>query len=138
MGVDLGVLVGNASKVSSFVAGIELKAQFMQTEHVGLGLATGYSNYFAKSGYKNFGVVPLGPFLRLYPQSKGFFAGVDAGYGFITVADAKGGFYLKLPLGYHNYQWNVFGYFDNVFRNTSDGGNIGNVGIGATYNIRFK
>jgi len=137
-GVNLGVPVGNASNASSFAAGVELKAQFMQTEHFGLGLGTGYTNYFPKSGATNFGVVPAALFLRVYPASKGFFAGTDIGYGFVTYSGAKGGFYLKPQLGYHNYSWNVFAYYDNVFRSTVDGGDIGNVGIGATYNIRFK
>lgn len=137
-GIDLGVPVGNASDVSSFVAGLELKGQLMETEHVGFGLTAAYENYFAKSGFNNFGVVPLGAFLRLYPARQGFFAGVDAGYGIVTYSHATGGFFVKPQLGYHNYNWNVFGYYDNVFRSTSDGGNIGNVGIGATYNIRSK
>jgi|SRR5690348_1994450 len=137
-GADVGVPVGKASNYSSFVAGLELKGQLMEAEHVGLGLTAGYENYFAKSGFRNVGIVPLGGFVRLYPERTGFFAGLDAGYGIITVANAGGGLFLKPQLGYHNYNWNVFAYYDNVFRNTSDGGGIGNVGLGATYNIRFK
>ena len=130
--------VGNISDYSSFTAGLELKGQFLETPHLGIGLTTGYNHYFAKSGYSDFGTVPLGAFIRVYPQSKGFFAGLDLGYSIVTGYDgAVGGFYLKPQLGYHNYNWNFFAYYNNVFRGSADGGDIGSVGLGATYNIRF-
>ncbi|PZF74865.1 hypothetical protein [Taibaiella soli] len=139
IGANVGVPVGNISDYSSFTAGLELKGQFLETPHLGIGLTTGYNHYFAKNGFQDFGTIPLGAFIRYYPRSKGFFAGLDLGYSFVTGYDgATGGFYLKPQLGYHNYNWNFFGYFNDVFRSTDDGGDIGSVGVGATYNIRFR
>jgi hypothetical protein len=138
VGANVGVPVGNAADFSSFTLGVDVKGQVLETSHIGIGLATGYNHYFAKDGFKDFGTIPLGAFLRVYPASKGFFAGLDGGYSFVTgYDDAKGGGYLKPQLGYHNYDWNVFGYYSNVFRSSANGGDIGSVGIGATYNIRF-
>ena len=111
----------------------------METPHLGIGLTTGYNHFFVKNGYKEFGTVPLGAFIRIYPQAKGFFAGTDLGYSFLTNANgADGGFYVKPQIGYHNYSWNYFAYFNGIFRSTNSGGNINHAGIGATYNIRFK
>jgi hypothetical protein len=139
LGANLGVPVGNASNYSGFVAGLELKGQVLETDYLGVGLTTGYDHYFGKNGFDGFGVVPLGAFLRVYPQHHGFFLGTDLGYSFITGVDgAKGGFYVKPQLGYHNYDWNVFAYFNDIVRSDENGGSIGSVGIGATYNIRFR
>jgi hypothetical protein len=139
LGANVGVPVGNLSNYSSFTAGLELKGQFLETNYLGIGLTAGYNHYFGKNGYDGFGTIPLGAFLRIYPQSKGFFFGTDLGYSVVTGYDnAKGGFYLKPQLGYHNYDWNIFGYYNNIFRSDDNGGNIGSVGIGATYNIRFS
>jgi hypothetical protein len=139
LGANIGVPVGNASNYSNLTAGLELKGQVLETSYLGFGLTTGYNHFFAKNGLKDFGIVPLGLFLRYYPMSSGFFVGADAGYGFITgVSGATGGFNIKPQLGYHNYSWNIFGYYDGVLRSDADGGTISSVGIGATYNIRFK
>lgn len=145
IGVNAGVPVGNhLNDYYSAVAGLELKGQFMTTPHLGIGLTTGYNQFFhngGKNGVKaeNFGTVPVGAFVRYYPESSGFFAGVDGGYSFLTNAnDADGGFYVKPQLGYHNYSWNYFAYYNTILRNDTKGGNISNVGVGATYNIRFK
>ena len=46
LGIDLGVPTGNTSNFSSFVAGVDVKGQLMQTKHLGLGLTTGYNHFF--------------------------------------------------------------------------------------------
>lgn len=139
LGANIGLPVGKAADYSSFIAGVELKGQLMETKHVGIGLTTGYNHFFAKDNVADFGTLPLGAFIRAYPRRSGFFAGLDAGYSFITgVSNAKGGIYLKPQLGYHNYNWNFFGFYNSIFRSTANGGEIASAGIGATYNIRFK
>lgn len=138
-GANIGVPVGNLSSYSNFTAGVELKGQLMETNHLGIGLTTGYNHFFPKSGYDGFGVIPLGAFIRYYPMSKGIFVGVDGGYSVLTGdGSPKGGAYVRPQVGYHNYDWNVFGFYNNIFRPDIDGGNLGSVGIGATYNIRFR
>ena len=137
-GINAGVPVGDISPYTSFAAGLDLSGQFMATKNFGIGLATGYTQFFAKSGYTNFGTVPVGLLLRYYPQEKGFFAGADVGYSFITnTNNSDGGLYLKPQLGYHNYSWNLFGFYNHIFRNDNllD---VQTVGVAATYNIRFK
>lgn len=139
LGMVAGVPVGNLSDVSSFTLGLDVKGQLMQTNHVGVGLVTGYNHFFPKDNFKGFGTIPIGAFIRVYPQYKGFFAGLDGGYTFVTgIENAKGGAYLRPQLGYHNYDWNIFGFFNNVFRSDVNGGSLQNIGIGATYNLRFN
>jgi hypothetical protein len=137
-GASAGIPVGDISKYSNFTAGIELSGQIMQTPHFGIGIASGYTHFFPKANVDGFGVIPLGLMFRYYPQSEGFFAGIDLGYGFITNVDnSNGGLYVKPQLGYHNYNWNFYGFYNQVFlgKNSTD---LQNIGIAATYNLRFN
>ncbi|MEI9955329.1 MAG: hypothetical protein WDM90_03250 [Ferruginibacter sp.] len=86
-GVNVGVPVGDVSTYSSFAAGIDLSGQFMASKNFGIGIASGYTQFFAKSGYNSFGTVPLGLLLRYYPQYKGFFC------------------WRRCGLHFYNYQW---------------------------------
>ncbi|UAY51093.1 hypothetical protein [Ferruginibacter albus] len=135
-GLTVGLPVGDASNVSSFTAGIELRGQVMSTNHWGFGLASGYDHFFPKSGFSSFGEIPLGVMIRYYPEAKGFFAGIDGGYTFLTnFGNTSGGAYIKPQIGYHDYNWNFYALYNHVF---VDGSAVQNVGIGATYNLRFK
>src|SRR5690606_4406774 len=130
--------------------------QNLVTPGFGLGIATGYTHYFAREndGLNNndFGVVPAAALIRIYPRDTGFYFGTDLGYGFIVGDDEvasndaaetqrpDGGFYIKPEIGYHNNDWNFFLQYQKVF--TGDTGNIGNqsynagsIGVGASYNI---
>ena len=137
-GFSVGVPVGRIADYSSVTAGLELSGQIMQTQNFGLGLATGYTHFFGKDKNADFGVIPVGLMLRYYPAAKGFFVGSDLGYSFLTNVDKEaGGFYVKPQLGYHDYNWNIFGFYNQVFRKTGYT-DVQNVGLAATYNLRFK
>lgn len=139
IGANVGAPIGNLSDYSSLALGLDLKGQIMTTNHIGAGITTGYTHFFGKEGVDDFGTIPLGAFVRYYPASKGFFIGTDLGYSFITgVPDATGGVYVRPEVGYHNYDWNIFGFYNGILRSDDNGGNIQLIGIGATYNIRFK
>lgn len=142
LGLNAGVPVGDIGDFSSFTLGIDAAGQFMRTDNFGLGIASGYTHYFAKSdvaGAEDFGAIPLGAMLRYYPQPKGVFVGTDIGYTFLTgsgVAES-GGMYLRPQIGYHNYDWNIFGYYNHVL--VADPSiDVQSVGIAVTHNIRFK
>lgn len=141
LGLNVGVPVGDISNYSSFALGLDVAGQFMRTDNFGLGVVSGYTNYFSKSdiqGANGFGAIPLGLMLRYYPQSSGFFAGTDVGYTFFTGdVYSDGGFYIRPQVGYHNYDWNIFAFYNQVF--TSDvSTDVQTIGVAATYNIRFK
>lgn len=137
---------GPVSDHSSFVLGLDLAGQFLRTNNFGVGIATGYSQYFGKSegadyqGLEDgFGAIPLGLMLRYYPQSEGIFVGTDLGYTFLTgvTSENKGGAYIRPMLGYHNYDWNIFAYYNHIFRpeTTLD---VQSIGLAVTRNLRFN
>ena len=143
-------------------AGVDVAYQNLITPHVGIGIATGYNQFFGKDNEvggvtlnnNNFGVVPVAALIHYYPQAKGIYVGTDLGYGFITgdekvatnssVDRPNGGFYLKPEIGWHNRNWNVFAQYTKVFTgddgkinvgNSSQKYNAGSIGIGVAYNI---
>ncbi|MGC4056720.1 MAG: hypothetical protein QM743_01160 [Chitinophagaceae bacterium] len=138
VGLNAGMPLGDASDWSNFTGGVDVSGQFMVTNHFGLGLSTGYNHFFAKAPFSDFGTIPANLLLRYYPKEKGFFAGVDGGYTFYTnVTGETGGFNVKPELGYHNYNWNFYAYYNHIF-GSAPMIDIQTVGIAASYNIRFR
>ena len=134
--------------------GVDLGYQHLATPGFGVGIMTGYNQYFGREndGIENndFGVIPVAALLRFYPKQTGFYIGTDIGYGFITgkedvasnssVDRPDGGFYIKPEIGYHNRDWNFAIQYNKVF--TGEEGqilaqdyNAGSLGIGVSYNL---
>ena len=143
VGVNGAVPVGDLSNRSGFALGGELTGQFMRTDNFGLGLTSGYTHYFNKevaeaNGRREIGAVPVGLMFRYYPQPSGIFVGTDLGYTFLTKEEAKdGGIHIRPQIGYHNYDWNIFAFYNQVFRNDNQM-DLQRIGIGVTHNIRFR
>ncbi len=137
-GLNASVPVGDFGPTHGFALGFDLRGQFLTRPYLGVGIATGYTNYFGKDNIKDFGMVPLGLMVRYYQAPQGFFIGTDAGYSFLTnsTSDNTGGLYLRPQIGYHNYNWNIFGFYNHVFR--GDYVDVADLGIGVHYNIRFN
>ncbi|WP_417430409.1 hypothetical protein [Halpernia sp.] len=148
IGINGGVAVPTGNASASF--GADLSYQNLVTPGFGLGVATGYNQFFGKDNNNDFAIIPVAALFRFYPKQMGFYAGADLGYGFITGNDyvnstssvlrPDGGFYLKPEIGYHNRDWNFFVHYTKVF--TGDKGeigtqkyNAGTIGAGIGYNI---
>ena len=134
--------------------GVDLGFQHLVTPGFGVGIMTGYNQYFGREndGIENndFGVIPVAALLRFYPKQQGFYIGADVGYGFITgkedvasnssVDRPDGGFYFKPEIGYHNIDWNFAIQYNKVFTGEegkilSQDYNAGSLGIGISYNL---
>jgi hypothetical protein len=137
-GISASVPVGNAANARSFATGAVVSAQLMANPNLGLGIATGYTHFFGKNGANDFGAIPLGALIRYYPKEPGLLVGTDIGYTFTNnILGDNGGFYLKPQLGWHNYDWNIYGFYNHVFlKGPMD--NLQNVGVAVSYNIRFN
>jgi hypothetical protein len=136
IGLEASAPVGAISNYTSFAAGATLSGQYMATRNFGIGLTSGYTQFFGKNGADGFGNIPVGLMLRYYSQPAGFFAGVDAGYSFLTGDNTPtGGVYVKPQLGYHNYSWNFYAFYNQVFVSDANFEDIQNIGIGASYNL---
>lgn len=154
--LKLGVSGGVAlpSENASAAVGLDLAYQNLVTPGFGLGIATGYTQYFGQEneGLDNndFGVIPVAAMLRFYPKNTGIYLGTDVGYGFIVgddnvasnfpVSRPDGGLYLKPEIGYHNNDWNFSVHYQKTF--TDDKSDIGtqkynaaSLGLGISYNL---
>lgn len=138
VGLNAAMPIGDASKISVFAPGLDIRGQYMATKNWGIGLATGYNHYLGKNNLSDFGAIPVAAMVRYYPKPKGIFAGADLGYSFLTnVVGFTGGLTVKPQIGYHNYNWNIFGFYNHIFTKGA-AIDIQSAGISASYNIRFK
>lgn len=108
VGINAGVPLQPTN--SSFILGLDAGIQFLETKASGIGIKSGYSNYFsADKNLKDIGEIPLAIMYRYYPTSSGFFTGLDIGYSFIVHSpNTRGGFMVRPQAGYHGYNWNLF------------------------------
>ena len=135
-GLNVGLPIGDIADAASLTVGADVRAQHLVTPSFGIGVASGYTHFFGKDNVSDFGLIPLAGFVRYYAQPKGFFAGADLGYAFLTNAnDAKGGLYVSPQIGYHNEKWNFYGYYQHTFADNNF--DIQVIGLGTTYNIMF-
>ncbi|ALJ03718.1 hypothetical protein APS56_00490 [Pseudalgibacter alginicilyticus] len=136
-GLTTGVPVGDVSDVSNFNVGLDVRGQYLFNPNIAVGIASGYNHYFGKDEFDDFGVVPAAGFFRYYFTPDGLFLGTDIGYGFLTNNDnSGGGLYINPQIGYHNRDWNFYAFYQNTLaENDVD---LQNVGLGISYNIRFK
>lgn len=136
-GITAGIPVGDADAISSFNLGLDLRGQYLFNPNFAIGLASGYSHFFAKDNFEDFGVIPVAGFARYYFTPSGLFIGTDLGYGFLVNVDGtEGGLYINPQIGYHNRDWNMYAFYQNTFAENDF--NLQTVGVGVTYNIRFK
>jgi hypothetical protein len=131
-GLDLGLPVGDAHTLSSFVLGARLQGEYNFTENITGVASTGYDHYFPKDlggGFKvKYGVIPVivGP--RFYP-SENFFVGAQVGLGVLT-GDASGsGFAYSPQIGYNADQFQAILAYNGVSKN----GTISNIGLTFLY-----
>jgi hypothetical protein len=137
LGLNVAAPVGDIADFSPFMLGIDLRGQFLTNPHFALGIASGYNNYFGKDDYSDFGLIPLAAFGRYYFNESGWFVGLDLGYGFLTnVENTDGGLYLNPHFGYNTYDWNFYLFYQ--YTDTGLETDIQSVGLGITYNIRFR
>lgn len=138
VGLNTGVPISTTNNSSSFTLGLDVSAQFIRTTVFGIGLKTGYINYFGKDNNDDFGIIPLAAMFRYYPKTSGLFLGLELGYAYVNnLSGLEGGAFVRPSIGYHNDYWNIFGYYDRVIGNDMVD-DIQTIGLGLTYNIYFK
>jgi hypothetical protein len=125
---------------SSFILGLDASVQFLETKASGIGIKSGFSNYFtADKSLKDIGEIPLAIMYRFYPTSTGFFTGLDLGYSFILNSpNTQGGFMARPHAGYHGKNFNIFAYYNLVLIQETNQDNIQSIGISITRNIRLS
>lgn len=141
VGINAGLPIFQGSnEMTKFILGLDASLQFLETRSSGIGIKSGYSHYFSNdNSTESIGEIPLAIMYRFYPRSSGFFAGIDLGYSFILNSPYTSGGYMARPqLGYHGYNWNIFGYYNYIFLNSASQSDLQSIGISITRNIRLR
>ena len=139
LGPNVALPMGDFGDATSLGLGLDLSVQFLETRSSGVGLKAGYINYFGKNNLDNVGVLPLAVMYRYYPESKGYFAGIEVGYAFLSnLGNFDGGAFVRPQVGFHTDDWNFFAYYDYINSSADGVSSLGAIGLAATYNIRFK
>lgn len=138
LGINAAVPIGDFSNTQGVGLGLDVGLQFLETKASGIGVKAGYINYFGKDNNDDVVVIPLALMFRYYPESVGIFAGLEVGYAFVSgLPGTSGGGYTRPQLGLHYYDWNFFGYYEHV-ETEAKVANVQAIGLGITYNLRFK
>ena len=138
VGPNLALPLSTLAQTTTIGIGIDASLQFLETKANGIGVKAGYIHYLGKDNNEAVGVLPLAIMYRYYPESKGWFAGLELGYSFLSdFTAAENGIFVRPQAGLHFDHWNFFAYYDYISYNEGSD-NLSSVGLAATYNIRFK
>lgn len=139
LGINTALPIYDLNKTHKFGLGVDASVQFLETKASGIGLKAGYINYFAKSSNTNVGALPLAVMYRYYPESKGWFAGLEIGYAFLSgLEGTDGGYFIRPQFGLHYDNFNYFVYYDHIVIEEDGVADLMAIGLGVTYNVRFK
>jgi hypothetical protein len=141
VGVNAGLhILQESNKMTRFILGLDASIQFLETRSSGIGIKSGYSHYFSTNDApESIGEIPLAIMYRFYPKSSGLFVGLDVGYSFVINSPNTSGGYMGRPhLGYHGYNWNIFGYYNIVLIEEAIQSNLQSIGISITRSIRLR
>lgn len=139
VGVNTALPIIDFNKTHSFGIGLDASIQFLETKASGIGVKVGLLNYFGRGTNDNVLALPVALMFRYYPESVGWFAGLELGYAFVNgLEGTSGGYFLRPQLGLHYDYWNFFAYYDLIVTEQTNVMDLQAIGIGVTYNIRFK
>ena len=144
-GVTLGIPVGDAGNVSSFVYGADVLYMFNADEDFTYGVATGFQSYVGKTisvpglggGLFEFEVpnssyIPLAAAGR-YVISEKLSAGADIGYAINTASGGTSGFYYRPMLIYNmNQTMRINASYSGI---SANGGALSNLGLGIMFDF---
>ena len=137
VGAHLGITTGDFDPLYGLNAGVDLGYSWKLPSNFEVGLATGYSNYFPKSdfkdiGGKSMGVIPIAASGQ-YNFDGGFFLGTDLGYGVLLYdGDSDGGFYYQPKAGYRMNNVDLVLSYKGV---SKDGSSLSSVNFGVAFNV---
>lgn len=135
IGIAPAIPTGNASDISKFALGGDLRLQYGAADNLGITLTSGYTGFFLKSPYKDLpgakslGVVPVKVGIKAFFAQNVYF-GAEAGAGFETGAGSDTKLLLSPALGWANQSWDVGVKYENY---SGQSNNYGLVGLRIAY-----
>ncbi|MDC8104210.1 MULTISPECIES: hypothetical protein [Chryseobacterium] len=141
LGGHIGIPVADASDVSSFTLGVDASYMWNITKGLDLGVASGYSHFFGKDNFDDFGFIPVAVSGKYKFSGAPVFVGLDLGYAISVKDGMDGGFYAQPKFGYQMSKGELYIGYQSI-SNRRDFGRyrsswtIGAVNIGYNFYLR--
>lgn len=141
LGGHIGIPVADASDVSSFTLGVDASYMWNITKGLDLGVASGYSHFFGKDNFDDFGFIPVAVSGKYKFSGAPIFVGLDLGYAISVKDGMDGGFYAQPKFGYQMSKGELYIGYQSI-SNRRDFGwyrtswTIGAVNIGYNFYLR--
>lgn len=114
LGAHVGAPVGDASNLSSVSLGIDAAYMWNVAKGLDVGATTGYSHFFGKNNFDDFGFIPLAASGKYRFSKIPLFVGLDLGAAISTNSNINTGFYIQPKVGYQMKNTEFYLGFQNV------------------------
>ncbi|QQV04352.1 MULTISPECIES: hypothetical protein [Chryseobacterium] len=114
LGGHIGAPVGDASKVSSFTLGVDAAYMWNIMRGLDVGIASGYSHFFGKDRWDDFGFIPLAASGKYKFASVPLFVGLDLGGAISTKDGVDSGLYVYPKVGYQMSNAELYLGYQNI------------------------
>lgn len=114
LGAHVGAPVGDASNISSVSLGIDAAYMWNVAKGLDVGATTGYSHFFGKNNFEDFGFIPLAASGKYRFSKIPLFVGLDLGAAISTNSNINTGFYIQPKVGYQMKNTEFYLGFQNI------------------------
>jgi hypothetical protein len=114
LGGHIGAPLGDASDASSVTLGIDAAYMWNITKGLDIGVTTGYSHFFGKDRFDDFGFVPIAASGKYKFDKIPLFVGLDLGAAISTKDYINSGLYVAPRVGYQMKRAELYLGFQNV------------------------
>jgi len=114
LGGHIGAPVGDASKFSSFTLGVDASYMWNITKGLDVGIASGYSHFFGKDGWDDFGFIPLAASGKYRFSGAPVFVGLDLGGAISTSEGIDSGLYVYPKVGFQMSTAEIYLGYQNI------------------------
>lgn len=114
LGGHIGAPVGDASDVASFTLGVDAAYMWNITKGLDVGITTGYSHFFGKDRWDDFGFIPLAASGKYRFNGLPLFVGLDLGGAISTKDGIDSGIYVYPKVGFQLSRAEVYLGYQNI------------------------
>lgn len=114
LGAHVGAPLGNAADVASVTLGIDAAYMWNITKGLDIGATTGYSHFFGKDDFNDFGFIPVAAAGKYKFDKLPLFVALDLGAAISTDNDRNSGLYVAPKVGYQMKNTELYLGFQNI------------------------
>jgi hypothetical protein len=100
LGGHIGAPVGDAADYASFTLGVDAAYMWNIMKGLDVGVASGYSHFFGKDRWDDFGFIPLAASVKYRFNGLPLFVGLDLGGAISTKDGVDSGLYVYPKVGF--------------------------------------